>query len=322
MTIEQFLTVALAAGACVSASAQGVFPERPIRMVVPYNAGGAGDVMARAIGRSISEKLGQTVVVDNKPGASGMIGTSAVANAKGDPYTLLMGSSAEISINPGLYKKISYRPEMDLKPVAFAGKLPLVLLAAPASGFNSFKDALDGAKRKPGAVTFASAGAGQTAHLAMEVIMQKTATKMLHVPYKGGSEAVMAVASGQAYLFFSGLPPALTQIKAEKLRALAISTKERATQLPNVPTVAESGVAGFDIFNWFAVFVPAAVSTEVVEKLNKAINEALDSPEVKGIWAAQGIVAQKMQPAELGAFVASETLKYKALIAATHITLD
>jgi tripartite-type tricarboxylate transporter receptor subunit TctC len=314
-------TLLFALAAASAAHAEDSYPSRPIRLVVPYNAGGAGDAMARAISKELSPMLGQSVVVDNKPGASGMIGTGIVAKSKGDPYTLLLGSSAEISINPSLYRSVSYKTS-DLQPVAFAGKLPLVLVSGGSSPLKNVAQVIDAARKRPGEITFASAGAGQTAHLAIEVVMQKTGAKLLHVPYKGGTEAVLAVIGGQADLFFSGLPPALPQIASGKLQALAVSTKERTQQLPNVPTVAESGLGEFDIYNWFAVFAPAGVPRATIDKLNAAINAALQTEGVKKIWQQQGIVGQPMAPTELGQFVEAERSKYQKLITTAHITVD
>jgi tripartite-type tricarboxylate transporter receptor subunit TctC len=278
--------------------------------------------MARAIGKAMGDKFKQTVIVENRPGASGMIGTSVVARAPGDPYTLLLGSSAEMSINPYLYANISYSPEKDFVPVAFAGKLPLVLVANPSVPADTLKGVIELARRKPNSLSFGSAGVGQTAHLGLEMIMKQTGVKMVHVPYKGGSEAVMGVVSNQVQLFLSGLPPALPQIKAGKLRALAVSTRERAPQLPDVPTVEENGIKGFDIYNWFAVFAPAGTSPQVVSTLNKAIDEAVRSPQLQEVWKAQGIVAQSMTPDALKDFVAAESRKYRDVIKATQVKAE
>jgi tripartite-type tricarboxylate transporter receptor subunit TctC len=316
----------LAAGAvstfAAGAQAQESYPSRPIRIIVPYNAGGAGDIMARAIGKAIGAKLKQSVIVENRAGASGMIGTSIVARAKGDPYTLLLGSSAEMSINPHLYANVSYSPEQDFIPVAFAGKLPLVLVANPSVPADTLKGLIELARRKPDSLSFGSAGVGQTAHLGLEMIIKQTGVKMIHVPYKGGSEAVMGVVSDQVQLFLSGLPPSLPQIKSGKLRALAVSTRERVPQLPDVPTVAESGVQGFDIYNWFAVFAPADTPADIVATLNEAIDEAVQSPQLQEVWQAQGIVAQLMPPGALKDFVASESRKYKELIKTTQVKAE
>jgi tripartite-type tricarboxylate transporter receptor subunit TctC len=310
------------AGSTPLAWAQSDLPDRPIRIIVPYNAGGAGDVMARAIGQSIGKTLGRSFVVENRPGGSGMIGTTAVARAKGDPTTLLLGSSGELSINPYLYRNVSYRPDVDFQPVAFAGKLPLVLVTHPKQPYQTVAELLELAAKKPGEIAFSSAGAGQVAHLAMEVIMQQKGVKLLHVPYKGGSEAVTAVITNNAQLFFSGMPPALSQIAAGNLRAMAVSTKERVKQLPNAPTMVESGLADFDIYNWFAVFAPADVPAGILEKLNKAIEAAIDSTELKSVWDAQGIVAQPMSPDALARFVVSESTKYRSLIEAAKIKIE
>lgn len=310
------------AGSCPLAWAQNDLPDRPIRIVVPYAAGGAGDVMARAIGQTIGKTLGRTFIVENRPGGSGIIGTTAVARAKGDPSMLLLGSSAELSINPLLYRSVSYNAEADFQPVAFAGKLPLVLVTNPSQSYKTVAELLDLAAKKPGEIAFSSAGAGQVAHLAMELIMQQKHVKLLHVPYRGGSEAVTAVITNNTQLFFSGMPPALSQIAAGNLRALAVSTIDRVKQLPNTPTMAESGLPAFDIYNWFAMFAPADVAPGSLETLNKAIEAAIAAPELQAIWNAQGIVAQPMSPSALRRFVASESAKYKSLIEAANIKIE
>ena len=321
------IVAAIASAMCLAgfglpAWSQSELPDRPIKIIVPYAAGGAGDVMARAIGQAIGRTLNRSFVVENRSGGSGMIGTTVVARAKGDPTILLLGSSAELSINPHLYRSVSYRPEHDFQPIAFAGKLPLVLVSHPGQPYKTVAELLDLAAKKPGEIAFSSAGAGQVAHLSMEVIMQQKNVKFLHVPYKGGSEAVTAVITNNAQLFFAGMPPALPQIAAGNLRAVAVSTKERVKQLPNIPTMAESGLPGFDIYNWFAVFAPADVPAGILERLNKAIEAAIDTPELKSIWDAQGIVAQPMNPETLRRFVASESAKYKSLIEAAKIKIE
>lgn len=217
---------------------------------------------------------------------------------------------------------MSYNAEKDFQPVAFAGKLPLVLVANPDVPAKTLKEVLALARKKPDSIAFGSAGIGQTAHLGMEMIMNQAGVKMIHVPYKGGSEAVMGVVGNQVQLFLSGLPPALPQIAGGKLRALAISTQERVSQLPDVPTVAESGVPGFDIYNWFAIFSPADIPPSVIDTLNKAINDAIQSPELKRIWQVQGIDARIMSPGELKGFVASESKKYQSLIHDAHIKAE
>lgn len=311
--------LAVAGGAPVQA--QDVPPDL-VRIIVPYSPGGAGDVMARAVARTAAPALGRRMIVENRPGASGMIAAASVARARGDRSVLLLGSSGELAINPSLYKTINYDPRADFQPVTFAGKLPLVLVAPQALPYWDLSDVLAAAARNPDQIAFGSAGAGQVAHLAMEFIMQQKGVKMLHVPYKGGSEVVTAVLSGQVQLFFSGMPPALPHVAGGTLRALAISTTERVKQLPEVPTVAERDVPGFDIYNWFAFFAPAGVPASDLEKIGKAVDDAIETAELKSIWDVQGIVAQRMTAAQLGTFVIAEAQKYKALIETANIKID
>jgi len=292
------------------------------RIIVPYSAGGAGDVMARAIARTASTALGRRLIVENRPGASGMIAAASVARARGDRSVLLLGSSGELAINPSLYKTINYDPRADFQPITFVGKLPLVLVAPQSLPYKDLGDVLAAAARNPDQIAFGSAGAGQVAHLAMEFIMQQKGVKMLHVPYKGGSEVVTAVLGGQVQLFFSGMPPALPHVAAGTLRALAVSTTERVKQVAQVPTVAEGGVPGFDIYNWFALFAPAGVPASDLEAIRKAVDDAVETAELRSIWETQGIVGQRMTAQQLGAFVISETQKYKALIETAQIKID
>ena len=294
-------------------SAQG-FPSRPLRIVVPFAAGGATDLIARVVGQKLTESMGQPVVIDNRPGASGMIGADAVAKAAPDGYTLLMGSTAEVAINPSLYAKMAYDPDKDLVPVTLAGITPLILVVNPASPYKSVADIVADAKAHPGRVSFASAGNGSVQHLSGELLKVLTSTDMVHVPYKGAAPALTDVLSGQVTMFFSGMPPAMPHVKSGKLRALAVTTPARSPAAPDVPTMAEAGIAGFDISNWFGVLAPAGTPRDVLDRLNAEVVKALAQPAVKARLAEQGAEAVGDTREAFAAFIQSEKAKYAKLI--------
>lgn len=304
------------------AGAQASYPVRPVRLIVAYSPGGAGDIMARAMAEFLQQKLGQPVVVENKPGGSGMIGAQLVAKAKGDPHVLLLGSSAEMAINTSLYRSMTYDPKKDFVPIAMVGTLPLVLVSGPESAFSGLNDVLTEARRNPGRLTYASAGAGQLAHLGLEQLKREAGIDITHIPYKGGSEAVRAVLGGQVSLFLSGIPPAIPHISAGKLRPLAVSTAARVPQLPNVPTIAESGIPGFDIFNWFALYAPAGVDAAVITRLNGLVGEALTTPGIRSMWNQQGILVKEMNSDQLRAFMAGESAKYAQVVKAAGVKTE
>src|SRR6185437_10057035 len=257
---------AIALFALTAVAARGdTFPSRPIRIVVPFAAGGATDLIARVVGQKLTESLGQAVVVENRPGASGMIGADLVAKAPPDGYTLLMASTAEIAINPSLYSKMSYDPQKDLAPITLAGVTPLILVVNPASPLHSVADIVKEAKAHPGTISFASAGNGSVQHLSGELVKVLTSTDMVHVPYKGAAPALTDVLSGQVTMFFSGMPPAMPHVKSGKLRALAVTTPKRSPAAPDVPTMAEAGVQGFDISNWFGLLAPAGTPPGILD---------------------------------------------------------
>ena len=298
---------------CAAAGAQA-FPTRPIRIVVPFAPGGATDLIARVVGQKLTESMGQAVVVDNRPGASGMIGADAVAKAAPDGYTLLMASTAEVAINPSLYPRMAYDPDKDLVPVTLAGITPLILVVNPASPFKSVADIVAEARAHPGRVSFASAGNGSVQHLSGELLKVLTSTDMVHVPYKGAAPALTDVLSGQVTMFFSGMPPAMPHVKSGKLRALAVTTPKRSPAAPDVPTMAEAGTAGFDISNWFGLLAPAGTPPDVLERLNAEVVKALAEPAVKARLAEQGAEAVGDTRAQFAAFIQSEKAKYARLI--------
>lgn len=298
------------------------YPSKPIRVIVPYAAGGAGDIMGRVIGQKLTDMWGQQVQVELRPGAAGMIGAATVAKSPADGYTVLLGAQAETTVNQSLYSKITYDPQKDLVPVAMAGLLPLVLIVNPSLPVKSVRDFVSLARSKPGEVTYGTAGHGTTAHLAMEHLKRVTGIDLTHVTYKGGAEVVVAVIGGHVFSFFSGIPPALPNIGSGRLRALAVSTQQKVSVLPGVPTVSEAGIPDFDIANWFGYFVPMGTPKEVIARLNAGVQAAMRDPEVRRQLDRQGIVPRETTQADFAGFVALEQTKYARIIKESGIKVD
>jgi tripartite-type tricarboxylate transporter receptor subunit TctC len=314
--------VAICAAAASHSALAQAYPSKPVRIIVPYAAGGAGDIMGRVIGQKLTDLWSQQIVVDLRPGAAGMIGAAAVARSPADGYTVLLGAQAETAVNQILYARISYDPQKDLVPIAMAGLLPMVLVVSPTLPVKSLREFIALARSKPAEVTYGTAGHGTTAHLAMEYLKRVSHTDLTHVTYRGGSEVVTAVMGGHVASFFSGIPPALPQIGAGRLKALAVSTIKRVEVLPGVATVAESGVPGFDIANWFGYFVPAGTPAAVVATLNGGIQSAIKDPGVRAQLNRQGIVEVETTQEEFANFVALEQKKYARIIKDSGIKVD
>jgi tripartite-type tricarboxylate transporter receptor subunit TctC len=304
---------ALAAMFALAPTAQAQdFPAKPVRLVVPFPAGGPTDLLARTIGQKLTEMWNQTVVIDNRPGAGSIIGVDAAAKADPDGYTLAMGPSAMV-VNPSLYPKMPYDTLKDLAGVTQLVDAPLFLVANPGLKANSVAELIAYAKANPGVVTYASPGSGTTAHLAMELLKARTGTDMVHVPYKGTQPAQIDLLSGRVQLMFDVLPTHLAQIKAGKLRVLAVANGKRVDLLPEVPAVAET-VPGFDVSAFFGVVAPSATPRDVVRKLGADFAKALDSPEVKGKLAGLGMVAVGSTPEQFDAFIRSEIVKWAEVV--------
>jgi tripartite-type tricarboxylate transporter receptor subunit TctC len=259
----------------------------------------------------------QTVVVDNRPGAGGMIGADLVAKSAPDGYTVLVSSTQEIVINQYVFSKMAYNPEKDFAPVTLASITPLVLVVSPSFPAKSLKELIALARARPGLLTFASSGSGSVQHLSGELLKTLEKIDMVHVPYKGAAPALTDVVGGQVNMFFSGLPPAIPHIRAGKLRALAVTTTTRSPALSEIPTMIESGVPGFDISNWFGVFVPAGTPKDIVAKLNAEMVHALKQSDVKDKLSSQGAEAVGDTPDEFERFIRAEMAKYSQLVKAS-----
>ncbi|WP_083383912.1 MULTISPECIES: Bug family tripartite tricarboxylate transporter substrate binding protein [Cupriavidus] len=317
---------ALALGLPGAASAAGDnWPGQPLRWIVPYPAGGGTDVVARALGQAISPALGQPVVVDNRPGAATIVGADAVAHSKPDGYTLLTADTGTLAANPSLYKKLPYSADKDFAHVSLVARFPLVLVTSPGFPAHTLKDIVAYAQQHPGKVNFASPGAGSPHHLAMELFMDQTHTKMTHVPYKGAAPAVQDLMAGQVDLMFVDLASGQQNVLAGKLRPVAVATPRRLGVLPNVPTVAESGVAGtadFQAYAWQGVVVPAGTPRPVVARLNAELVKALKSPEVQKRFEGIGVEPVSSTPEEFAQYARSEAERWGKLIKAKGITVD
>ena len=302
------------AAAQTVAPGAGQYPAKAIRIVTPYAPGGTADILARVVAQKLSEAWGQQVVIDNRPGASGMIGADIAAKAPPDGYTLLMAYTAEIAITQSLFKSMTYDPVRDLAPVTLAAVTPMIFVVHPSLPARNVQELIALAKTRPGELPYASAGNGSPAHLAFELLQRNTQVTIIHVPYKGAAPALTDLLGGHVVMFFSGMPPAMPHVKAGKLRAIAVSTAKRSPAAPDVPTVAESGVRDFDISTWFGVLVPAATPKEIVAKLNAEISRALTLPDVKERLAREGAETAPNSPEQFGRFVQSEIAKFAKII--------
>jgi tripartite-type tricarboxylate transporter receptor subunit TctC len=311
------LATSLAAG---SASAQTAkFPDKPIKILVGFSAGGGTDVVARILAQKMSESLGQTVVVENRPGASGMIAGELVAKSAADGYTLMMGSQTTYAVAPTLYKKESLDPARDFAGVAMGAISPLVLVVHPSVTAQSVTDVIAMAKVKPGVVYFGSGGLGTTPHMTGELFSSVAGIKLAHVPYRGEAPAINDLIGGQIPLMFANLSAVVGNIRAGQLRALAVTSAQRAPAAPEIPTVAEAGLPGFEAATWFALVAPAGTPSDVLARLNAEVKRAIALPDVKQRYADLGMTAEDSTPAGLDAYIKSEIAKWTKVIRDANI---
>ena len=309
--------LAIGAGA---ASAQA-WPVKPITMVVTYPAGGGADTMARLIAPKLGEALGQPIVIENKPGASGQIGAAAVAKAAPDGYTLMLDASS-FAVNPALFSKLPYDSDKAFKPIGVIALFPNVLLVNPAVPAASVKELVAQAKLKKNALSYASSGNGSAQHLAGAMFESAAGVDMLHVPYKGGAPALNDVIGGQVPVFFGNLASTLQHVQAGKLKPLAVTSARRSPILPAVPTMAEAGVAGYEVYEWNVLFAPAGTPEGIVSKLASALQKALDAPDVKARIAQLGGEIQTAKPDAAQQFVRQQTTLWAKLVRERGISVD
>jgi tripartite-type tricarboxylate transporter receptor subunit TctC len=302
--------------------AQDKYPNKPITIICPYPAGGNTDQRSRQFGRFLSTALGVPVIVDNKPGAGGNIGTEAIVRAKPDGYTIGMGNFAPLSVNPYMFKKISFDPLKDLAPICLIERGPLVLMVRPDSPFKNVKDVVAAAKAKPGQLTYANGGTGGSHHLAAEMFKNMAGVDITNIPYKGGAPAAMDLMGGQVDMMFEQMYAASANIRAGKLRPLAITSLKRSPQFPDVPTMAEQGFPGFEISNWQGFVAPAGTPPAIIKLLNEVTNKALADPTIKEQMLQQGNELGGGTPELFTAHIKAEAARWSKLVHAAKITSD
>jgi tripartite-type tricarboxylate transporter receptor subunit TctC len=306
-----------------TANAQNNYPNKPIRLIVAFPAGGSTDIIARLVGQRLSERLGQQVIIDNRGGAGGTIGTEIAARSNPDGYTLTMGTTSTHVIAPAAYSKLKYDPVKDFAPITLVASTPYLLVVNPGVKANSLKEFVALAKSQPGKLNYASAGAGSTTHLAMEMLKSTAGMDVVHVPYNGNGPAGTAVLGGQVQALFGSMPAVLPQAKSGKLRPLAVGTAKRSPALPDVPTVAESGYPGFEVSLWLGFFAPRGTPIEIVNKLHGELVKIALSPEMKEQFERNGAEpAHNASSIDLERLVRGEIDKYAKVIKAANIKLE
>lgn len=301
------------------ARAQANYPSKPINLIVPYGAGGSADSRSRQLAQKMSLILKQPIVVDNKPGAGGNIGTEFVARSAPDGYTIGMGNFAPMAVNKTLFGNLRYDPETDISPIILIEKGPLVLVVHPNSPYKTIQDIVTAAKAKPGTLTFSSGGIGGSHQLSAELFMQNAGIKMIHVPYKSGSAGLTDLMGGNVDMMFDQMYSAVPSIKADKLRPIAITSKKRSPLLPNVPSFAEVGYPKVEVLNWQGFIAPAKTPKPIIDKLNAAANEALKDPQLRELMLSQGNEIGGGSPADFAALIKSEAAKWSAVVKAGNI---
>jgi tripartite-type tricarboxylate transporter receptor subunit TctC len=297
------------------------FPNKPIKVLVPFPAGGTVDFFARTLAPKLSEALGQAVLVENRPGAGGNIATEAVAKATPDGYTLLMGSEI-VAINTSLYSKLNYDPLKDLGPIVLVGTVPNILIINPSVPANNVKELIALGKNKSANLSYASTGQGTSTHLSTELFKNMTGMEAVHVPYKGGPPAIADLLGGQVNMMFINMPTGIAHVRSGKVKILAVSSKKRVAQLPDVPTVEEAGVKGFVTYAWSGLFAPAGTSREVVTRLNNEVVKLLKLPAIREQLAGQGAEAVGDTPEEFGLFMRNEVAQWAHMVRTSGARVD
>lgn len=319
------LVLALAGAMMQPAAARAqTYPDHPVTIVVPFSAGGGVDAIARLLSEKLRETLGQNIVVDNKPGASGMLGAQYVAKARPDGYTLLLGSAGETAINQYVYKsRMLYAPDKDLAPVTLVTRVPNVLVTGPSLQVGNLAGLIARAKEKPGHLTYATSGVGNPQHLNGELLQSLAGIKMVHVPYKGAAGQLADVASGNVDMTFVSYAGAAPFIQSGRVKALAVTSARRASFAKDIPAIAETaGLEAYDLENWFGMFAPAQTPPDVIERINKAVRQALEDPRLAQQLREQGGEPAPLPAAEFAAFVKRESAQYEAIVRQANITAD
>lgn len=316
------LAVAATAAIPAGAFAQAAYPNKTVTIVVPFAAGGTTDILARIIGQALTAELGQPVIVDNRAGAGGNIGGALAAKAPADGYTLFMGTVGTHAINASLYKKMPFDPIKDFAPLTRVANVPNLLVANPAQPYKSVKELIAYAKANPGKVNFGSSGNGSSIHLSGELFKSLAKVDMVHVPYKGSAPAVTDLLGNQIGIMFDNMPSAIQHVRSGKLVPIAVTTAKRSPELPNVPTIAEAGVPGYEATSWFGMFAPTGTPAPVLAKLNTALVKVLNQAEVKKKINEQGAETYSETPEQFAAFIKTESVKWGKVVQESGASLD
>ena len=320
--MKKMMTALLLCLAALPGFAADEYPTKPVSIVVAYAPGGQGDVFARLVSEKLSTIYKQPVVVDNKPGVSGTVGTRVAAKAKNDGYTLLLGQTGEITVNRLLIKDMGYDPMKELVPVVLIGNAPLIMLAPADAPYNTVQEFVQMARAKPGEFSYGSVGAGTPGHLSAVALTYGAKLNMVHVPYKGVGPLLSDLMAGRLQAFFSSASAAMPQVKGGKLKALGVTTPKRMNSLPDVPTIAESGLPGFSYTLWGGLFAPAGTPTSVIDSLNREVNAVLAMPDIRTRLEADNVAVPKNTPAEFADYVKAESVKFEKLIKEANVKVD
>jgi len=314
--------LAISATCSTAQTTASAYPQKPIRMIVPFTPGGSTDILARAIGQELTKAWGQSVVIENIAGAGGSIGADKAAKSPADGYTLLMGHIGTLAVNPSLYPKLPYNPVKDFAPVAWVARVPNILVVNPNVPAKNVQELVALAKSKPGQLSYGSGGNGSAANLATEYFKMQTETAILHIPYRGTVPAVTDLMGGQIHILFTGAPAVMGQVKSGQLRALAVSSPKRLDALPELPTVAEAGYKNFEADQWYGVVAPAGTPRDIVLKLNQQINVSLNSAELKKRLSTEGAVATPETPEAFGKLIVQEIERWRPVITSGRVKAD
>ena len=326
MTTRSFSRIVKALAAITAFTASSAFaqayPTKPVRLVVPFPPGGGNDVIARIVGQKLTERWGQSFMVDNRAGANGIVGLNFVKSAPADGYTLGIAAAGPMAVNPALYPKLPYDPVKDFEPITNMVIYPLLLVTHPSLPAKDMKEFLAYAKANPGTINYASPGAGNSGHLAGELLNSLAKVNTVHVPYKGQGPAVSDLLAGQVQALYSSIPSVLPYVEQGRLKALAIGSATRLSSMPNVPTIAESGVPGYEAYSWISIVAPAGTPKAIVTKLNREIVDILGQKDVQGELLRQGAITASDTPENFAAFIKTEIAKWGAVVKAANIQAD
>ncbi len=324
MTNTSLMRVSIPIAACcfTSAAAFAAYPDKPIRLIMPYPAGGSIDTAGRAVAQKLADNFGQQIVIDNRTGAGGTIGTETAARAAPDGYTLVMGGTGTLALSPHLHRNLPYDPVRDFAPVTLLIASPYVLVVHPSVAAKSVKELVALAKARPGQINYASGGNGSAPHFASEMFNAAAGIKLTHIPYKGSTPAVIDLIGGQVQVMFTGIPSVLANIKSNRVRALAVTGKTRTAALPDAPTVIEAGVPGYEVSPWFGVLVPARTPPAIVATLNREIVSVLRAPALRERFAVEGIDPVGDTPEHFAAYIKEEIVKWGKVVKATGMRVE